>query len=453
LSWGASLGADTKRDSKEIASPSGHSSQETRDGVVDPPEKPQDDLTELLARAAMLQSQYREFEAAPRAPKDAPLAPNPPNAKKETPRDPGTPAVQGPVRWRRPAAPELQPIPRNTDRGASAAGTEINAGDRSASESDAQQGSPKNSHAEGKPSHFRHLNESVRRGQKQFNSGASSRWSVLGQIFSGEGDATGDHLVQALATSIKIPFQFVCSVSGGAGVSMILATLARCLATEGENVLLADPKASSLLPIYFGASNPGEGELQSFLMPNSDAGVSIVNSLQGSEGAFSRRIPKESRSGLIATVRNAAEHSDRLLLDAGAVYAADVQSLRHRGHFGLVPLVPDVGSVYGLIRLEETLQSRELEGSPASPIYYVLNKFDSSLALHRDIKSSLEERVRERLVPVTIRSSDAVSEALADGMTVIDYCPDSGVAEDFLRLADWLRHMAPIGQPDLDESR
>ena len=30
---------------------------------------------------------------------------------------------------------------------------------------------------------------------------------------------------------------------------MILATLARCLATEGENVLLADPKASSLLPV------------------------------------------------------------------------------------------------------------------------------------------------------------------------------------------------------------
>jgi len=115
--------------------------------------------------------------------------------------------------------------------------------------------------------------------------------------------------------------------------------------------------------------------------------------------------------------------------------------------------VPDVGSVYGLIRLEETLQSRELEGSPPSPIYYVLNKFDSSLALHRDIKASLEERVGERLVPVTIRRSDAVSEALADGMTVVDYCPDSGVAEDFLRLADWLRHMAPIGQPDQGESR
>jgi cellulose synthase operon protein YhjQ len=447
------LGADTERDNKEITSPSGHSSQETRDGVVDPSEKPQDDLTQLLARAAMLQSQYREFEAAPRAPKDAPPAPKLPIARKDPSKEPGTTAAQGPIRWRHPTATELPPIPRNSDRRTPSAGTDIKAGERSTSEGDAQTGSRKNSHAEAQSSHFRLLNESARRGQNRFNSGASSRWSVLGHIFSGEGDATGDHLVQALATSIKIPFQFVCSVSGGAGVSTILATLARCLATEGENVLLADPKASSLLPIYFGTSNPGEGELQSFLMPNSDASVAIVNSSQASEGSFSRRIPKESRSSLIATVRNAAEHSDRLLLDAGAVYAADVQSLRHRAHFGLVPLVPDVGSVYGLIRLEETLQSRELEGSPPSPIYYVLNKFDSSLALHRDIKASLEERVGERLVPVTIRRSDAVSEALADGMTVVDYCPDSGVAEDFLRLADWLRHMAPIGQPDQGESR
>jgi len=445
------LAADIKRDKKEDnASRSGHSSEQTRNGVVDPSEDPRDDLTELLSRAAMLQSQYREFEAAPRAPKDAPPIAN---VKKDPPKESSTAAAQGPIRWRRPAALESQPISKISNRGTPSDGTDIEAGERSISEGDAQPASLKNSHSEEKSSHFRQLNESVRRGHKQFNSGSSSRWSVLGQIFSGEGDAAGDHLVQALASSITIPFQFICSVSGGAGVSVILATLARCLATEGENVLLADPKASSFLPLYFGASNPGEGELQSFLMPNSDAGVAIVNSLQASEGSFSRRVSKESRSILITTVRNAAEHSDRLLLDAGAVYAADIQSLRRNTHFGLVTLVPDVGSVYGLIRLEETLQSRESETFPSWPIYYVLNKFDSSLALHRDIKASLEDRVGERLVPVTIRRSDAVSEALADGMTVIDYCPDSGVAEDFLRLADWLRRMAPIGQTNQDESR
>ncbi len=448
------MATDIKKDKEEIVSRSGRSPEEARDGIADPSEKPSDDLTELLSRAALLQSQYREFDSAPRAPKDAAPAANVPNVKKDPAKEISMSPPRGPIHWRRPASSELQqPIPQNSDQRAAHAGPEIKTGELSISEGNVQPGSSRNSHAEGKPSQLQHLNERVHRGHKQFNSGNSSRWSVLGQIFSGEGDASDDHLVQALATSITIPFQFVCSVSGGAGVTMFLATLARCLAAEGENVLLADPKASSLLPLYFGAGNPGDGELQSFLMPNSDTGVSIVNSLQASEGAFSRRIPKESRSSLITTVRNAAEHSDRLLLDAGAVYASDVQSLRRRSHFGLVPLVPDVSSVYGLIRLEETLQSRESEKSVPWQIHYVLNKFDGSLALHRDIKASLENRLEERLVPVTIRRSDAVSEALADGMTVIDYCPDSGVAEDFLRLAEWLRQMAPIGQNDQDESR
>jgi cellulose biosynthesis protein BcsQ len=109
--------------------------------------------------------------------------------------------------------------------------------------------------------------------------------------------------------------------------------------------------------------------------------------------------------------------------------------------------------MFGLTRLEDALQSREGDGSPAAAIYYVLNKFDSSLALHRDIKASLEGRLGERLAPVTIRRSDAVAEALADGMTVIDYCPDAGVAEDFQRLADWIRRMAPVGHVHQDESR
>jgi cellulose synthase operon protein YhjQ len=443
---------DTKKEKEETVSQPGSSPEESRDGLVDSSEKSSDDLTQLLSRAALLQSQYREFESAPRAPKDAAPVANAPNTKQDAPKDKTTTPPRGPIRWRRPTSTELEPNPRNSDRSANLPATDFKTGEPSVPESEGQQRASRNSYSERKPSQLQHLNEHVHRAQKQFNSGTSSRWSVLGQIFSGEGDASGDHLVQMLATSITIPFQFVCSVSGGAGVSMILATLARCLAAEGENILLADSKASSLLPLYFGAANPGQGELQSFLMPHSDTGVAIVNSLQASEGSFSRRIPKESRSSLITSVRNAAANSDRLLLDAGAVYASDVQSLHRRSHFGLVPLVPDVGSLYGLIRLEETLHAREFEKSNLWQIHYVLNKFDGSLALHRDIKASLENRLEDRLVPVTIRRSDAVSEALADGMTVIDYSPDSGVTEDFLRLAEWLRQMAPIGQTDQDES-
>jgi cellulose synthase operon protein YhjQ len=453
---GAALGADTKKDKEEIASEPAGSPEETRDIAVDPSEKAPDDLTQLLARAAMLQSQYREFGAPPRAPKESSSTTRVTDTKKDQPGRSSKDAAPGPIRWRRQASPESQRVPRPSDDDIPRAKDVDEARDVPISKGEGVSGTARNLNAEGTHPRATHANESVRKGQRQSSAASASRWSVLGQILDGESATGGDQLVEALASSVAIPFQFISSLSGGAGVTMILATLARCLATEGEHVLVADPGASSLLPLYFGANNPGEGELQSFLMPDSNAGVAIVNSGQASENSSGRpRVSKETKRDLITTIRNGAEHSDRLLLDAGAIHANDVRCLRRGTHFGLVPLVPDVGSLFGMIRLEDALRSRELEdeGRPAWAVHYVLNKFDSSLALHRDIKASLQERLRERLVPVTIRRSDAVAEALADGMTVIDYCPDAGVAEDFLRLADWLRHMAPIGQADRDNPR
>lgn len=149
------------------------------------------------------------------------------------------------------------------------------------------------------------------------------------------------------------------------------------------------------------------------------------------------------KRNLAATIRNAAADSNRLLLDAGVLHAREVATLHATRQFGLIPLVPDLSCVFGLLRLEQALRPRETKAHNSSGIFYVLNKFDSSLALHRDIKASLERLLGDRLLPVSLRRSDAVAEALADGMTVIDYCPGTEIAEDFVRLADWLLEWAP----------
>jgi cellulose biosynthesis protein BcsQ len=41
-----------------------------------------------------------------------------------------------------------------------------------------------------------------------------------------------------------------------------------------------------------------------------------------------------------------------------------------------------------------------------------------------------------------MRRSPAVSEALAEGMTVMDYAPTSALAEDFASLAGWIKNIA-----------
>jgi cellulose synthase operon protein YhjQ len=230
------------------------------------------------------------------------------------------------------------------------------------------------------------------------------------------------------------------SASGGVGKTSIMATLGRAFAGNNERVLLAEMHGLSLLPFSFGAQDSGESELQSFLMPGSDGGVDILNILKTAE-----HLPRSSGTGeRIGTsaapiLLNAARRADRLIFDVGSVNADDLYALSRSNQFALMPIVPDLNCALEMTRMEEAIQDPRLNWRCEIPLYYVLNKFDSSVALHRDTRSYLQQKVGDRLLPSILRRSDAMPEALAEGMTVIDYCPEAGIAHDFLELADWLR--------------
>ena len=387
------------------------------------------DLAALLSRAALSESQYREFSPPDRASQQSPPV--------SPARDHATEA-QGGVHFRPTGAEQPEAAgSATTQAGPGGARGEVFEASapgvrRSNDDSDAIKARP---HADGS-----------RNPRTKFDDDAESRWSVLGRALSGESDDSPGQLIQALSNSVSIPFEFMAAISGGTGVTTILATLARCFAARGERVLLADHGAASLLPLYFGAAALGTGDLQSFSMPGNGGSIDTVNRSEREKQPTSpsTRMPGEQRkASLVSTIRNAAVRSNRLLLDAGTLNERDVEALRPAKQFGgLVPLVPDLSCVFGLLRLERALRRREASTHRSSPVFYILNKFDSSLALHRDVKASLERQLGDRLLPLTLRRSDAVAEALAEGMTVIDYCPETGIAQDFVRLADWLLESA-----------
>jgi cellulose biosynthesis protein BcsQ len=99
----------------------------------------------------------------------------------------------------------------------------------------------------------------------------------------------------------------------------------------------------------------------------------------------------------------------------------------------VVPILPDMSSVACLGSLEA------FDGEKA---LYLLNQFDASLPLHRDVRAILQQQLGDRLLPFVLRRSSLVSEALAEGMTVIDYAPGSEVAADYRDLAGWLRSLS-----------
>jgi cellulose biosynthesis protein BcsQ len=98
-------------------------------------------------------------------------------------------------------------------------------------------------------------------------------------------------------------------------------------------------------------------------------------------------------------------------------------------------------SVVSVGSIDAFFEHNNNNGKPALP-YYVLNQFDPSLPLHLDVREVLREQLGDRLLPFTLRRTPAVSEALAEGMTVMDYAPNSAVTEDYASLAAWVKSLS-----------
>jgi cellulose biosynthesis protein BcsQ len=109
----------------------------------------------------------------------------------------------------------------------------------------------------------------------------------------------------------------------------------------------------------------------------------------------------------------------------------------------LVPMAPDMNSVMSLRAVERMFRGIvDSEGRSLLP-FYVLNQFDASLPLHLDVREVFRRQLGDRLLRLAIRRSPAVSEALAEGMTVLDYAPDASVSQDYRDIALWLRSISP----------
>jgi cellulose biosynthesis protein BcsQ len=101
-----------------------------------------------------------------------------------------------------------------------------------------------------------------------------------------------------------------------------------------------------------------------------------------------------------------------------------------------------MNSVVSVQAIESYFRGQNLGSAGQIEPLYLLNRFDPSQQLHVDIRNLLQEQLGGRLLPFVLRSSPVVSEALAEGMTVMDYAPGAAIAEDYLNLANWIRSIS-----------
>jgi cellulose synthase operon protein YhjQ len=267
----------------------------------------------------------------------------------------------------------------------------------------------------------------------------ASRWFALKGVFDSAQEQEAQPVRQKEA---RTPALALFSLAGGVGKTSMVATLGRALASLGEKVLLTDTTSYGLLPFYFGARELRPGVVRTFSPPSgsTDAPIYLVNYEVDKPG-------EQNPEWLADDIARNSRGTNRILLDLGTGSAALTRRIAKLSPTILVPVAPDMNSVIGLANVEKYFAGQtDQEGRPIQPMY-LLNQFDASLPLHLDVREVMRQQLGDRLLPFVIRRSPAVSEALAEGMTVMDYAPGSPVAEDYMNLAGWLRSLsAPAAQ-------
>ena len=264
----------------------------------------------------------------------------------------------------------------------------------------------------------------------------AARWYALKGVFEQPGQEQPEAPVRQKET--RTPVLAVFSLAGGVGKTSLVATLGRALSSLGEKVLLTDTTSHGLLPFYFGASELRQGVVRTFSPPSgsTDAPIYLLSydvDEMGDEAA---------QEELVEELRNNSKGTHRILLDLTPGSGWVVKRMARMNPTVLVPLAPDMNSVISLQAVEKYFNGVvDSDGRPVQP-YYVINQFDASLPLHLDVREVLRRQLGDRLLPFVIRRAPAVSEALAEGMTVVDYAPETAIAEDYQTAALWLREIA-----------
>ncbi|MGD0630221.1 MAG: cellulose synthase operon protein YhjQ/BcsQ [Terracidiphilus sp.] len=262
----------------------------------------------------------------------------------------------------------------------------------------------------------------------------TTRWFALRGVF--EGAAPQPEAIPAPVVS-RAPALAVFSLAGGVGKTSLVATLGRALSARGERVLLVDTAAFGLLPFFFGATDQRPGLLRTFTPPgvSNDAPIQMVTI--DPEG-----LGQDTPESLSGEISKFARGASRVIVDLATASGATTRRIMRMSPLVLVPVIPDMNSVVSVSSIDAFFEhNSNPAGKPAMP-FYLLNQFDASLPLHLDVREVLREQLGERLLPFALRRLPAMSEALAEGMTVMDYAPGSPLAEDFTTLAGWVKSLS-----------
>jgi cellulose biosynthesis protein BcsQ len=227
----------------------------------------------------------------------------------------------------------------------------------------------------------------------------------------------------------------VYSLAGGVGKSTICAHLARSLYARGERVLLVDSTGHGMLSTYFGADEEREG-LRQFCAPGeAHASVLLVSRENADVAWLNREI-----APLMARV-------DRTVFDLGNINPALVDEVLTLSQVLLVPIVPGPQARLAVARVTARLDKLRAQGAIVPRVFYVLNRFNQESEQDREAMLALQAQCGEALAPIHLESNEEVAYAFAERMTISDFHTTAQLAQQYDKLAAWMRKLLPPSTP------
>ena len=239
----------------------------------------------------------------------------------------------------------------------------------------------------------------------------------------------GMDVTRTLKSRDKGPVVGVFSIAGGVGKSTLCVNLAKALCCMGEHIVLVDATSRGFLPFYFGATERRAGTRR-FSPP-------------AAHGRFVDVVTTEevTQDWLEGELKNAMNTSQRIILDLGSCYEPLLPRFLSLCSLVLVPILPDLNSILTMATLDTAFASAV---PPAPAAFFVLNCFDPHSANDRRVHELVEHECGDRLLPVTLRRSRELREALSGGIPGADHSPGPELSHDFMELALWVRSKVPL---------
>lgn len=253
----------------------------------------------------------------------------------------------------------------------------------------------------------------------------------------------------------------VTGVKGGVGVTTVVAHLATALSYQGKSVVALDLCTANQLGLLLGLpycehrglmTQVALGESWYSACFQSKAGVYIVphGYIEGGpskvQSASSERIYTEVNDQLDALLENDIESIDLpfdswLIVDFPSAnnLTLDWQKLLCRADLMIMVTNTDAASISCLNRTFSNQQRAfSQQGIGASKMMYLVNKYNSSSPLERDVYDSIQHQLSTQLFPVTVHDDRNIGQSLASKQTVFEYAQHSQACRDFGLLGTWL---------------